>query len=76
MFEFSVSGEKLHAAQKPVDLYAELMKLSFLPGELILDPCAGSGTIFRAAKVAGMRAIGYENDPASANLCRAAIAEL
>lgn len=76
VFEFSVVGEKLHAAQKPVELYEELMKLSFFPGELVADFCAGSGTIFRAAKRAGLRAIGCENDPGSANLCRAAIAEL
>jgi DNA modification methylase/ParB-like chromosome segregation protein Spo0J len=76
VFEYSVAGDKLHAAQKPIALYEELMSLSFFPGELVLDPCAGSGTIFRAAKAAGLRAIGCENDPGSANLCRAAIAEL
>lgn len=76
VFEFPPEGDKLHAAQKPVELYKELMVLSFFPGELILDPCAGSGTIFRAAKATGLRAVGLENNPESANLCRHVISEL
>lgn len=76
VFEYSVTGDKLHAAQKPVDLYKEFMGLSFFHGELVLDPCAGSGTIFKAAKEAGLRAVGIENNPESANLCRQVISEL
>lgn len=75
VFSHAVPANRLHAAGKPVELYEELMKLSFLPGEHVLDPCAGGGTVFRAAKLAKLRATGCELDPQSANLCRAAIAE-
>lgn len=49
-----------HAAQKPVELYAELMRRSCLPEERVLDPCCGSGTIFRAAHLEGLIATGIE----------------
>jgi tRNA G10 N-methylase Trm11 len=31
-----------------------------VPGGLLLDPFAGSGTILRAAERAGMRAVGFD----------------
>lgn len=76
LFSFVADKDKVHAAQKPVDLYVELMKLSFLPGEAILDPCAGSGVIFKAAKKAGMRATGIELSEKYASICKTVIAEL
>lgn len=41
----------LHGAQKPVDLYVELLSRSVLPGSTVLDFCGGSGTILPAADV-------------------------
>lgn len=75
VFEFPAVTKKLHAAEKPVDLIRELLALSFFPGEHVLDPCAGSGTIFRAARLAGVRATGIEMDTQSVGFCKAAIAE-
>lgn len=74
IFEFPAVVNKIHAAQKPVELLEELMSLSFLPGERILDVCAGSGSIFHAAKAAGMLATGIELDEQSVGFCKAAIA--
>lgn len=56
--------QKDHAAQKPVELYQQLLELSCIAGETVLDPCCGSGTIFPAANAAKMKAIGMELDPA------------
>jgi DNA modification methylase len=67
---------KTHAAQKPVALYKFLMDLSFLPGESVLDPCAGSGTIFKAAKQSNLRATGIEMSPTFAAHCKLVIGEL
>ena len=55
--------EKQHAAQKPVALYKLLMEVSMTPGEQVLDPCCGRGTVFLAALQANMRATGIELHP-------------
>jgi DNA modification methylase len=68
--------DKIHAAQKPVDLFKVLMGLSFFPGERVLDPCAGAGTIFRAAHACNLEATGIEQDSKYANICREAIGSL
>lgn len=75
VFEFPALKDKLHAAQKPAELYAVLASLSAFPGEVLLDPCAGAGTIFRAAKLGGYNAVGIEADALYANICRSVIAE-
>lgn len=49
-----------HAAQKPIALYAELLSRSVVPGDSVLDPFAGSGTIFPAAHSLRCRATGVE----------------
>lgn len=54
---------KLHGAQKPVRLIKHLLSLCTFPGELVLDPCAGSGTIFPAASAVGCIATAIECDP-------------
>lgn len=54
-------GEKtLHAAQKPVELYTFLLKQICMPGDKVLDPCMGSGTIFPAANELRLIATGCE----------------
>jgi DNA modification methylase len=68
--------DKVHAAQKPTELLAHLLTLSFFPGELVLDPCTGSGSIFRAAHMARMRAVGIEQSPKYVNISKAIINEL
>lgn len=74
VFEFAADTKKVHAAQKPVNLLKELLSLSFFPGERVLDPCAGSGGIFTAAKQVNMLATGIEIDDQSIGFCKAAIA--
>jgi site-specific DNA-methyltransferase (adenine-specific) len=51
---------RIHGAEKPVGLYLELMRRSSLPGDSVLDPFMGSGTIFPAANLAKLRATGIE----------------
>lgn len=66
---------KDHAAQKPVDLYRQLIELSCAPGELVIDPTCGSGTIFAAAAITKVRAIGIENDVDSHAIAKLRLAE-
>jgi DNA modification methylase len=56
---------KIHAAQKPVDLYRDLLLRSVIPGSVVLDPFCGSGVVFEAARALNLRAIGFDNDPAA-----------
>jgi len=76
VFEFAGVKDKQHAAEKPVELLAELMSLSYFPGDLILDPCAGSGSIFPAARKQNLRAVGIEQHEDYVNICKKRIQDL
>lgn len=51
-----------HPCPKPIGWMRWAIDLASLPGEVILDPFAGSGTTLRAAKDLGRPAIGIEID--------------
>lgn len=65
-----------HGAAKPIELYELLLRMSALPGDRVLDPTCGSGTIFRAAHKLGMIATGIELDPKQAENCRGLLREM
>lgn len=49
-----------HPTQKPLGMVASWVRLFTNPGDLILDPFAGSGTTLRAAKDEGRRVVAWE----------------
>lgn len=49
-----------HGANKPVELYVNLLRRSVRPGDKVLDAFAGSGTIFPAAHECKVYAVGIE----------------
>jgi len=49
-----------YGAEKPVELYQELMRRSCRPGDTVWDPFAGAGPVFPAANRASLIAIGTE----------------
>lgn len=51
---------KLHPTQKPVDLLKTLIELFTDPGDVVIDPCAGSGSTLRAAWETGRNSYGFE----------------
>jgi len=59
-----VRGDRVHPTQKPVALFERAMINSSAPGEIVLDPFAGSGTSAIAAEKHGRRAFMMETDPA------------
>jgi site-specific DNA-methyltransferase (adenine-specific) len=56
-------GERIHAAQKPVDLLRLLIESSTLPSDFVLDPCCGSGSTLVAARELKRTGLGIEFDP-------------
>jgi DNA modification methylase len=64
VIDMPYSGNKLHPTQKPVTALAPLVRSFTLPGELVLDPFAGSGSSCAAALLTGRRYIGIELDAA------------
>jgi site-specific DNA-methyltransferase (adenine-specific) len=48
----------------PVEVARRCIRLSTWPGEMVLDPFAGSGTTLLAARQLGRRAIGIERSEA------------
>lgn len=54
--------ERVHAAEKPVELMKKLLECTSLPGEFVLDPCCGSGSTLIAAKELHLKGLGIERD--------------
>lgn len=56
-------NERIHAAEKPVELLRRLIECSTLPGDRVLDPCCGSGSTLVACRELKRLALGIEKDP-------------
>lgn len=55
-------AEFRHPTEKPLELIAQIVRLTSRAEDVILDPFAGSGTTLLAAKKLGRRAIGIERN--------------
>lgn len=53
---------KIHPTQKPVNLLRRLIEIFTDPGDVVIDPCAGSGSTLRAAYECGRDSYGFEVD--------------
>lgn len=58
-----------HPTEKPVHLLRQLIESSSNLGEVVLDPCAGSGSTLVAAIIEGRKAVGVEIDPKWIPVC-------
>jgi site-specific DNA-methyltransferase (adenine-specific) len=59
-----------HPTVKPTDLMRWLVRLITRPGDLILDPFAGSGSTGKACVLEGRRFVGIEQDAAYLEIAR------
>lgn len=53
---------KIHPTQKPVAVLKKLIEVFTDPGDVVIDPCCGSGSTLRAAYELGRSAYGFEID--------------
>jgi site-specific DNA-methyltransferase (adenine-specific) len=65
-----------HGCQMPEQLLGRIIRVSSNPGELVLDPFAGSGTTLAVAKKLGRRWVGFELSPEYAKNARARLANV
>lgn len=64
-----------YPTQKPVVLLERVISLASEPGDLVLDPCCGSGTTLVAARLLGRRAIGIDRSEAAIAVSRERLRE-
>ena len=53
-------ADRMHGAQKPVDLLRQLIDCSTMMGESVLDPCCGSGSTLQAMRQSKRKGLGIE----------------
>ena len=61
-YEQDAKIPKIHPTQKPVNLLKRLIEIFTDEGDVVIDPCAGSGSTLRAAMEMGRVAYGFEVD--------------
>lgn len=76
VLDFPADTNLGHAAQKPVELYRELLSRTCLPGDSVIDPFMGTGPVFPAAHLLRVRATGIELDPVAYGVAVGRIKEL
>lgn len=62
VMDWTYTGNKLHPTQKSIHILKPLIEAFTQPGELVLDPFAGSGSTCVAAQRTGRHYVGIELD--------------
>lgn len=70
VWSYASGRNEFHDTQKPIALMRDLVINFSMPGELILDPYAGSGSTLVAAKECGRAWYGYEMQEQYADVIR------
>ncbi len=63
-----------YPTQKPILLLERLIELTTDEGQVVLDPCCGSGTTLVAAKLLGRHWIGIDDNPEAVQLTQSRLA--
>ena len=67
---FQRGEDSFHPTQKPVKLMQVLIELTTQPGQVVLDPFAGSGSTLVAARNLSRNYIGYETNADYVRVCQ------
>ena len=59
-YERDTITPKIHPTQKSIHVLKNIIEIFTDPGDVVIDPVAGSGTTLVAAKMLGRRAYGFE----------------
>lgn len=59
-WERDTKSPKIHPTQKPIELLKKLIKLYTDEGDVVIDPCAGSGSTLKACQLINRNAYGFE----------------
>ena len=54
------SVPKVHPTQKPISVLENLIRIFTDEGDVVIDPCAGSGSTLLAASRCGRQSVGFE----------------
>lgn len=68
-------GNRLHKQQAPIQLLLRIILSSTKPGDVVLDPFAGSGTTLVVAEQLGRKSIGVELDKINVEIIRGRLAK-
>lgn len=68
VWDFPVGRGKIHPTEKPLNLFKYLIESSSDEGDIVFDPCIGSGTTAVAAKELARNYTGFELDKEYYNL--------
>lgn len=68
-------GERIHKQQSPIELLLRIVLASSMPGDLVFDPFAGTGTTLVVAQQLRRKAVGIELDPINVEHIRDRISE-
>lgn len=63
-------GNRMHIQQTPIALLLRILLSSSLPGDVVFDPTAGTGTTLCVAKQLARKSIGIEIDPLNVDLIK------
>ena len=74
VWKFPVGRSKIHPTEKPVNLFTYLIESSSDEGDVVFDPCMGSGTTAIACTNTNRNYIGFELDETYFNLANERIA--
>ena len=72
---YDAQGNRAHKQQSPIQLLIRIILSSTSPGDVVLDPFAGSGTTLVVASQLNRKSIGIELDPCNAEIIRERLAE-